>query len=168
MEYASLLLLHIVFGILWAGGAIAVGLFVIPSVFEAGPAAGPVMAGILKRRFPILMTVSGAVVVLTGLRLYSLLVSGAWIATPQGIVLSLGALAGLGAFVVGLFVQKPTAEKLGALGAQIAAAGKPPTPEQAAEMQTLRTRLAKVAKVTAWHLIVASVLMASHRLAAMM
>ena len=168
MEYASLLLLHVSFGILWAGGAVAVGMFVIPSVFEAGPGGGPVMAGILKRRFPIVMTVSGAVVVLTGLRMYSILVSGAWIVTPQGIVLSLGALAGLGAFVVGFFVQKPTAEKLGALGAQISAAGKPPTPDQAAELDRLRTKLAKVAKVTSWHLIVAAVLMASHRLAALM
>lgn len=168
MEYASLLLLHIVFAVLWAGGAIAVGVFVIPSIFEAGPGGGPVMAGILKRRFPILMTVSGAIVVLTGLRLYSLLVSHAWIVTPQGIVLSLGALAGLGAFGVGLFAQKPTAEKLGALAAEVAAAGKPPTPEQAAELQRLRTRLGKVAKVTSWHLIVAAVLMASHRLAALM
>jgi uncharacterized membrane protein len=168
MEYASLLLLHVAFAIFWAGGAVAVGLFVIPSVFEAGPGGGPVMAGILKRRFPIVMTVSGAVVVLTGLRLYSILVSGAWIATPQGIVLTLGALAGLGAFFVGIFVQKPTAERLGALAAQVAAAGKPPTPDQSAELDRLRTKLAKVAKVTAWHLIVAAVLMASHRLAALM
>jgi len=168
MEYASLLLLHVFFGILWAGGAIAVGLFVIPSVFEAGPGGGAVMAGILKRRFPIVMTASGAIVVLTGLRLYSILVSGAWIVTPQGIALSLGALAGLGAFTIGVFVQKPTAEKLGALAGQVAAAGKPPTPDQAAELDRLRTKLGKVAKLTAWHLIVAAVLMASHRLAALM
>jgi hypothetical protein len=168
MEYASLLLLHVFFGILWAGGAVAAGLFVIPSVFEAGPGGGPVMAGILKRRFPIAMTLSGAIVVLTGLRLYSLLVSGAWIVTPQGIVLSLGGLAGIGAFIIGFLVQKPTAERLGALAAQVAGAGKPPTPDQAAELERLRTRLAKVAKVTSWHLIVAAVLMASHRLAALM
>jgi hypothetical protein len=168
MEYASLLLLHVVFGVLWAGGAVAVGTFVIPSIFEAGPAGGAVMAGILKRRFPIVMTVSGAITVFTGLRLYMLLASNAWIVTPQGLVLSLGALAGVGAFVVGVFVQKPTAEKLGALAAQVAAAGKAPTLEQAAQLQALRTRLAKVAKVTSWHLIVAVVLMAGHRLAAMM
>ncbi|MBM4185156.1 MAG: hypothetical protein FJ207_13230 [Gemmatimonadetes bacterium] len=114
------------------------------------------------------MTVSGAIVVLTGLRLYSILLSGDWIVTPQGIVLSLGAIAGIGAFVTGVWVQKPTAEKLGALAGQVAAAGKPPTSDQAAELERLRTRLAKVAKVTAWHLIVAAVLMASHRMAALM
>jgi uncharacterized membrane protein len=169
MEYASLVLIHVFFAILWAGGAVAVGLFVIPSVFEAGPGGGPVMAGILKRKFPILMTVSAVLVVLSGARLFTLQpLSGAWFATPHGVVLTLGAIVGLGALVLGLFVQKPTAERLGALAGQIAAAGKPPTPEQAAEMEALRTKLAKIAKLTAWHLIAAAVLMSSHRLAAMM
>lgn len=168
MEYASLVLIHVLFAILWAGGAIVVGMFVIPSVFEAGPAGGAVMAGMLKRRFPVLMTVSGALVVLTGIRLFTLQpLSGAWFGTAHGIALTLGAVAGLGAFAVGIFVQKPTAERLGALGAEIAGAGKPPTPEQAAEMQVLRAKMLKVAKVTAWHMIAAAVLMSGHRLAAM-
>lgn len=168
MEFASLLLLHVFFGILWAGGAIAVGFFVIPSVLEAGPGGGAVMAGVLKRRFPILMTVSAVLVVLTGLRLYTMRFSTAFLGTPEGIVLSLGGLLGIGAFFIGVFVQKPTAERLGALGAQLAAAGSPPTPAQAAELQALRARLGKVAKLTAWHLIVSALLMASHRLAAML
>jgi len=167
MEYASLILLHVFFGILWAGGAVTIGLFVIPSVFEAGPGAGPVMGGILKRRFPTLMTVSGVLVVLSGLRLYSMQFSAAWVATPRGITLTLGGLAGLAAFVIGVFMQRPLAMRLGALGAQLAAAGAAPTPEQAAEMASLRTRLAKVARVNAWHLIAAALLMAAHSLAAM-
>jgi uncharacterized membrane protein len=167
MEYAALLLLHVFFGIVWAGGAIAAGFFIVPSVLGAGPAGGTVMAGIVKRQFPLVMTVSALVVVLTGLRLYSILVSGAWIATPQGIVLTLGGLAALGAFGIGVFVQRPVAGELAALAMQIGAGG-PPSPEQAAELERLRTRLGKVARLTAWHLIVASVLMAGHRLAAMM
>ena len=58
--------------------------------------------------------------------------------------------------------------RMAALAGEIAAAGKPPTPEQAAELAALRTRLVKVARLTAWHLIAAAVLMSSHRLAAMM
>jgi hypothetical protein len=69
---------------------------------------------------------------------------------------------------MGVFVQRPAAERLGALGAQIGAAGGAPTPEQAAEMQALRGRLSKVTRLTAWHVLLASLLMASHRLAAMM
>ena len=168
MEYATLILLHVFFGILWAGGAIAAGFFIIPAVLEAGPGGGAVMAGVVKRRFPIVMTASALLVVLSGLRLYTVQVSSSWIATPQGIVLSLGGVLGLGAFFIGVFVQKPTAERLGALSAEVAAAGGPPTPAQAAELQALRQRLGKVARLTAWHLIVASLLMAGHRLVAMM
>jgi hypothetical protein len=154
------------FGTLWAGGAVAAGLFVIPAVLDAGPPGGMVMAGVVKRRFPLVMTGSALVVVLTGLRLYMLRFDGAWVGTPEGIVLSLGGLFGLGAFFIGVLVQKPTVERLGGLAARLAAAGVPPSPEQAAELEALRRRLGRVARLTAWHLVVASLLMASHRLAA--
>ncbi len=166
MEYTVLILFHVFFGILWAGGAIAAGFFIIPAVLGAGPAGGAVMAGVLKRRFPRVMTVSAALVVVTGLRLYMLRFSMDWLVTTHGLVLSVGALAGLGAFVIGVFVQKPTADKIGALGARLAGAAGPPSPEDASEMDRLRTRLGKVARVTAWHLVVASLLMAAHQLAA--
>jgi uncharacterized membrane protein len=168
MELPILILLHVTFAIVWGGGAIVAGFFLIPSMNEAGPASGAVMAGMIQRRFPMLMTVSGLIVILTGIRLYTMQVSAAWIATPRGIVLTLGALAGLGAFLIGVIAQKPTAERLGKLAAAVGAAGKPPTPEQAAEMQALRTRLAKVARVTGWHMLAAVLLMAANRLAAIM
>jgi uncharacterized membrane protein len=168
MEYAFLILLHVFFAILWGGGAIALAFFVIPSVLEAGPGGGAVMAGILKRRFPVLMTVSAVVVLVTGLRLYMLQFSMVWFGTPRGLALTLGGLLGLGAFALGVFVQRPTAGRLGALSAELGAAGGPPTPAQAAELQALRQRLGKTARLTAWHLIVAALLMAGSRLAALM
>lgn len=168
MEYPILILLHVAFGVVWAGGAISIGFFIIPSVLDAGPAGGAVMAGVAKRKLPIFLTVSAAMVVLTGLRMYMVRFSPGWVATPEGIVLSLGALAGLGAFVIGFFVQKPTVERMGALAGKIAASGAPPSAADAAELQALRTRLRKVAIVTAWHLLVAATLMAAHRLAALL
>jgi uncharacterized membrane protein len=168
MEFSTLLLLHVFFGIVWAGGAMAAGFFIIPSVIEAGPAGGPVMAGIVKRRLPMAMTVSAVLVVLSGLRLYSLRFSGAFLGTPEGLVLTLGGLLGLGALFLGVFVQKPTGERLGALAAQINSSGAPPTSAQAEELRALQGKLGKVARLTAWHLLAASLLMASHRLAAML
>ena len=100
MEYPFLILLHVVFGILWAGGATVLGLFVLPAVVDAGPAGGAVMAGVVKRRMPVVLTMAAALVVLTGLRLYMLRFSSVWLTSPEGIVLSLGALLGLGAFVL--------------------------------------------------------------------
>lgn len=164
MEYATLILLHVFFAIIWAGGAIAAGFFIIPAVLEAGPAGGAVMGGVVKRRFPIIMTISGLLVVLSGLRLYSMRLSLDWLRTTHGVLLSIGALAGLAAFAIGVLVQKPAVDKMGQLGAKLAAAGAPPSPEDAAEMERLRTRVAKVARVLAWHLVVAAVLMAGQQL----
>ena len=166
MEYSAVVLLHIFFAIIWAGGAFATGIFLVPAVAEAGPAGGAVMAGVTKRRFPILMTVSALIVVLSGLRLYMLRFDPAWVGSPEGIALSLGGLLGIAAFLIGLFVQKPTVERLGALAQKVGASGAPPTPEQAAEMAELRQKLVRVARITAWHVAAAALLMASHRLAA--
>ncbi len=123
------------------------------------------MAGMVMGRCPIAMTSAAVFVVLTGLRMFMLRCSSSWILTPEGIALGLGGLLGIGAFFIGLFVQKPAVERLGSLAAQIAASGAPPTPAQAAELQALRARLGRIAKVMAWHLIGAAILMASHRLA---
>jgi uncharacterized membrane protein len=166
MEYLVLVFLHVFFGIIWAGGAIAAGLFIVPSVIEAGPAAGAVMAGVVRRRFPAVMTAAAIIVVLAGARLYMLRFSSEWLTTPQGIVLTLGAILGIGAFVLGVFIQRPLVGRMGALAAQIAASGAGPTSQQAGELQALRQRLQKIARLTALHLLGAALLMAMQRLVA--
>ena len=166
MEYLVLVFLHVVFGIVWAGGAITAGLFIVPSVIDAGPQGGAVMAGVVKRRFPTVMVIAATIVVLAGARLYTLRFSTEWVTTAQGLVLTLGAILGLGAYVLGVFIQRPLVSRMGALAAQIAASGAPPTAQQAAELLHMRTRLKKIAALTAWHLVGAIVLMAGHRLAA--
>jgi len=166
MEYLVLVFLHVFFGIIWAGGAIATGLFIVPSVVEAGPPGGAVMAGVVKRRFPIVMTVSAIIVVLAGARLYMLRFSSEWLMTSQGLVLTLGAILGIGAFVLGVFIQRPLVGRVSALAAQIASSGRPPTPDQSSQMQVMRDRLKKIAALTAWHLLGAAALMSVQRLAA--
>ena len=48
---------------LHAGGAVMVSLFVAPAIVEAGPAGGAVMAGVAKRRMPVMLLVSALVTV---------------------------------------------------------------------------------------------------------
>ena len=165
MEYFLLIFLHVFLGIVWAGGGIVTGLFVIPSVLDAGPAAGPVMAGVAKRRLPLVLTLAAALVVLTGIRLYMIRFTPAWLTTPEGLVLTLGGLLGLAAFAMGVFVQRPTVQRIGQLSAAIAQAGGPPTASQQAELQALRARLRRIAPVVAWHLLAAAALMSAHRFA---
>lgn len=164
MEYAGLIFIHVLGAIFWAGGAIHAGFFLIPSVLEAGPAGGAVMAGLVKRKFPLIMTIVALVVVLTGVRLYMLRFSAAWATSAEGIVLALGGLLAIGGLAIGVFVQKPRTEKLGALGAAVKASGGPPTAEQAAEIAALQSKIGRTAKVIAFHAIGAAVLMMSHRL----
>jgi uncharacterized membrane protein len=168
MEYVSLILIHVACGVVWAGGVISMGFFIIPAVMEAGPSGGAVMGGVVKRKFPVVMVSLAVLVVLTGLRMYMVRFSSAWLGTPEGIVLTLGGLAGIAALGIGIGIQKPATERMAALGAQIAAAGVPPTAEQAAELAALRARVLKIGRVLAVHLIVAVLCMASHRLFAAM
>ena len=165
MEYFFLIFLHVLGGILWAGAAFVMGIFFIPAVMDAGPGGGPVMAGLMRRRFPLVMTVLGITVVLSGARLYMLRFSSGWIYSPEGLVITLGALLAIAGLVMGVVVQRPAAERLGALAAAIATSGQPPGPTQMAEMQALRNRAARTGRLIAWHLVGAAALMAFHRFA---
>lgn len=102
MEYLSLIFLHVAFGILWAGGGIVLGLFIVPSVMDAGPAGGAVMAGVVKRRMSIVLSGAAVIVVLTGLRLYMIRFTTAWLGTAEGLAIAAGAVLGIGAFVLGV------------------------------------------------------------------
>jgi hypothetical protein len=65
----------------------------------------------------------------------------AWITSGQGLALTLGGLSAIVAMVVGLGVAGRTVGRLQAVGAEVQAAGGPPSPEQAAHMASLSERL---------------------------
>jgi hypothetical protein len=81
--------------------------------------------------------------VLSGLALYWF-VSGRlnpnWVTTGQGIMLTLGGLAGLVAMIHGAAVLGPIGRQMEALGRQMQAAGGPPAPQQVSEMGSLQER----------------------------
>jgi hypothetical protein len=60
-------------------------------------------------------------------------------------------------------VNNPAGRKLGALAAQLQAAGRPPSPEEAATIQRLQERLAKAAVTVAMLLLLATAAMALAR-----
>ena len=152
-------LLHIAAGVFWAGGAMLMGWFIAPSARKTGPAAGPFMQTLLRARVADYMFGAAVVAVGAGLWLFFAtggVRSGSW----QGWALNLGALAGITAIVVGSTVQRPTAAKIQRLGGAVAAAGAPPTPEQAAELGQLQARMGAAASTTALLVAVAVVGMA--------
>lgn len=159
--------LHVSGGILWVGAAAVYLFFLEPSVKSLGPASGKFMQTFMVRqKYPMYMGLTSLVTVLSGTLLY-LFVSGGlqsgWILAGPGIVYTVGSLAAFAAFFMGMFMIKPRAEKLSALGQEIGKAGGPPTPEQAAAMRRLDTELGTIEKVEFGILALAMVSMALAR-----
>lgn len=160
-------LVHVVAGILWGGAAVYYLFFVKPSVKAIGPAGPHFMQNMAqRRRLPLFMLSTSLLTVLAGAALFWYSSGGfnaVWIASGPGIGLTIGSLAALIAFFVGGMGVGPTTAKMGALGGQIAASGKGPTPEQAAQMQMLEKRLNLAERVDFILLAVAMLTMATAR-----
>lgn len=150
---ATLRVIHIVAGGFWAGAVILMGWFVAPTAREVGPPAGPFMQGLLKRNLTARLIESGAVTVVAGLWLFAL--RAPTFARWQDWALTIGAVAALVAFFIGVTRQRPTGKRVQELGAAIASAGGPPTPEQGAEIQSLQARMAGYGNVMAYLFVVA-------------
>jgi hypothetical protein len=155
-------LIHIAAGAFWAGSALMIALVILPGVRTAGPGG--------ERNLPMAqisqaMSIAALLTTVAGLLLYGWISRFAWgwIVSPLGIGLTLGSLAGLAAFLLGLLSTGPTGKKLGMLAAQIGAAGGPPKPEQAAEMGRLQAKLATSSTVSTILTTAALVLMAVAR-----
>lgn len=159
--------LHIVGGVFWVGTAVFIAAFLGPSLRAAGPAGGAVMSHLTQaRRLPIWMMVAMSVTLIAGFLLYwadARTGGSAWLGSGPGRTLGLGGLLAVAGGVVGMAVTAPTGRKLGTLGGAMAAAGRPPTPEELATMQSLQRRLATAAALVAVLVVLATVAMAVAR-----
>lgn len=162
--FSVLRVAHIVSGILWAGGALALTLFVAPTMSAVGD-AGKQFAGHLigKTRFTLYMSVTGLTTVIAGSILYGIDSSwfqSSWMMTATGSVFGLGATFGIVAFVFGIMLGNANTA-LAALGAQIQ--GKP-SAEQATALQALLKRQKMSSQVNMICMFISIVCMASARL----
>jgi uncharacterized membrane protein len=137
--------IHVVAGVMWAGALIFIGLLLLPAGRATGPAGGAFMQQLVRgQRMPLYLMLLMALTILSGLSLFWLDISAfgpAWVRTGPGRTFSAGAVFGILTAIVGVAVNMPAAKKHGALLASIHAAGAPPTPEQAAELGRLQSRL---------------------------
>lgn len=159
--------LHIASGIFWAGSAMFFFFFLEPATRALGPQAGPVMHFLVSRKqVAKIITAAATVNVVAGALVYWRVSNGfdpAWTGSAMGIGLTIGALAAIAAWAMGLTAIAPTVEKLDALGSRMAAAGGPPTPEQQAEMARLSDKLHRLGKVDISLIAVAVTFMAISR-----
>ena len=147
MMLQFLRVIHIVGGVIWVGGIAFLTFFLIPSVRAVGPSAGPLMGHLTNvGQFPKKMIIVGFMTIAAGFWLYALAASGApgWAKSGPAKVYGLGAIFALAAWIMGMTLNVPTAKRLGALNARIAASGAPPTADEKAQLDALQARLGKL------------------------
>ena len=109
MSSASILFLfirvvHVLLAALWLGGVGFVALFLLPAATATGPASGPIVTELLRRRVPVFMAIVGGTTVLTGLWLYWKFTNGfdpLLAGTLAARVYGTGGVAGIVALILG-------------------------------------------------------------------
>jgi uncharacterized membrane protein len=164
-ELYVLRVVHVVGGILWVGAATAMAFFVAPSLAEAGPAGGAVMAGIGKRKFMVFMPVTAILTILAGIRLMMKVSAGsggAYFSTPSGMTYGISAAIVFLSFAHGMATARPLGNRMAELGAKMQEPGGDKA-ALGAEMKTVQLKLAKNLQITAVMLLVAAAGMALGR-----
>lgn len=161
-------IIHVLLGVFWVGAVVFTAIFLIPTVRALGPAGGPVMQQIGEvRKLPAFIAVAAVFTVLSGFGLYWQASGGftnrTWLGSGTGMTFGIGAVFAIIALVLGLAVITPTAKRASALGAAMASAGRPPSPEQLTEMGRLQARLAKLGSLGAVLLVLTTTAMAIAR-----
>jgi uncharacterized membrane protein len=154
-------LLHIVSGVFWAGTMIFMAFFLFPSVRDAGPAGGKVVAELTRRRFTEIVPVIAIVAILSGLWLYwraSVGFQPAYMGSRTGMTFGTGGAAAILSLLIGMVIVRPSMKR----AAELAAAG-PPDEARMAQIQQLRARAGKGGQIVALLLLLAVAAMAVGR-----
>jgi uncharacterized membrane protein len=132
---------HIVASVGWAGGAFIFFLFVEPTAKAMAPSGMQFVQHMVnKRRYSVFMAITSTLTVLSGGLLIWQRAGGDWltyVGSGPGLGFTLGAVAGVVVYFIGMFGVKPRAEKIAKLGQEIQMAGGPPTPAQGAMLHRL-------------------------------
>jgi uncharacterized membrane protein len=169
MLYVNLVLrvLHILAGMFWAGGTIVFAWFIEPNASALGPAGIPFTQRLAASSgFPKWISLSAAVSTLAGAWLLwqsSAGFSAGWFSTGFGLSITLGAITGISAALIGMLVQTPASARLGRLSRAVAQAGGPPTQDQSLEIGLAQRRLRLGGRITAVLLVLTVVFMAAAR-----
>ncbi len=149
----SIKLIHIFFGIAWAGASFMMVLFIMPTAKKLGPDGGKFMQQLAQtNNFVIVVNIAAVLTILSGALIFwriSGSMDTAWLKSGYGICLSIGSILGLLAYLLGFMVQRPAALKIAALGKEISSSGGPPSEEKINEMALQQEKLGKAARIAA-------------------
>jgi hypothetical protein len=168
MDWLTILLrlLHIVLGALWVGMMAFNVFFLGPSLQDAGPAGGAVMAGLQRRKLMTVMPAIALVTILSGLWLMMRVWGGVGplMDSAPGQTLALGATAAIVAFVLGVGILRPTMVRTTALAQGMATAkSDQERAERVTELERLRARGTALGRVIMALLLLATAAMAIAR-----
>jgi len=160
-------IVHIGSATVWAGGAALFFFYVEPTINAMGPDGEKIIGElVVKRRMPVYFAAASTLTVLGGLIL-SCRDSGAlavsWITTSTGLAFTIGGLAALAAWLGGNLLIPRAIAAVGAIGAEIKAAGGPPSEEQMGRMHAAQERLRTIGGVDLVLIAIAAVGMAAAR-----
>ncbi len=163
MDYYVLLLriVHITGAAFWAGSSFLLTGFIGPAAKQAGPEGAKFMQKLVQGgRYIVAIAAAAGLTVLTGLLLYWRASGGLrsdWISTGTGVMFTIGGLAGIAAFIVGIMTGS-TSRQLAEFGSSLEG---PPSPEQAAQIAGFQNRLSNLGAITSILLLVALIAMAT-------
>ena len=160
-------ILHIVLGAVWVGFAVFVPFYLMPALQDVGPEGSKVMAALQRRGLITMLPIIALITLLSGIFLFwrvSLGFGAAYMGSRMGIALSIGGLAGIVGYAIGMTVVRPSmlraatlSEGLGAITSDSERAA------QLAAIGALRVRGAVGGKLTAILLLIAVTAMAVAR-----
>ena len=162
-EFVILRILHIDFGVFWAGSAIFLATILEPRLRALGPAVqGPVMRALIPVMVPAMLfsatiTIAAGITLALRLRWDDL---DSFLNTGWGWAILIGFVASMVAYTIGMMTSA-AGRRMVALGASIE--GRPPTPDEGARIQQLGSRLTLYGRANAVLVIIAVVSMASAR-----
>jgi uncharacterized membrane protein len=156
-EMFVLRLVHILGGMIWVGSGIFTSVFLLPTLAQAGPAAGQVIAGLQRRRLFTILPIVALLTILSGVRLMQITSAGfspAWFASASGRTYAWSGVAAIVGFLIGIIIARPAAMRAARVGASLGTSTD--AAERASLMATLeRTRrTSSVASLTSVGLVV--------------
>ena len=158
LELLILRFVHVSGGVFWAGGGIYATLFITPALVAAGPAAGPIIAEMQRRKLFTVLPIVAILTMLSGLRLLQIVSGGfsaAYFATSQGLTYAIAGGASIVGFLLALLVSRPASVRLGQIASRLEQLEPAPKAAAMAEMAVLKRRAALGSAAAIWLLTLA-------------
>ena len=160
-------ILHIGAGVFWAGASWFFFFYIEPTAKALGPDAGRFMHHMIAvRRLVTVFLATSTITVLAGAVLFWRVSNGfdpAWLSSGMGWGLTVGAVAAVIAWLIGIVVVRTRVMALDQLGSAVAAAGRPPTAEEGARLHRLQATLHTASLADAILITIAVIGMATAR-----